>query len=296
MLGPDRFAPRLHDVRYEELEAAGIRGLIVDLDNTLLGFRETELAKSIWTGSLERTTGASASSCCPTIQRARSDACRAARTSRAFPTRSSRCRSAFCARSVAWACAPRDRRRRRPALHRRPGRKTLRAVHDSHRTDRSEGFCGDASVSGSSSAGCCRAPTMMLALIGDPVEHSASPALHRGFLDESDIDGGAMSRSASARRRRRDLARLRAGRFHRLQRHLSAERRSLLAAARSAMNAAAREPSTRFSSARGFLARLPTASARARAGIAARRTGCAQTHRRARLRSDRARDSLRAAG
>ncbi len=43
MLGPDRFAPRLHDVPHEELEAAGIRGLIVDLDNTLLGFAETEL-------------------------------------------------------------------------------------------------------------------------------------------------------------------------------------------------------------------------------------------------------------
>jgi uncharacterized protein len=45
MLGPDRFAPRLHDVPHEELEAAGIRGLIIDLDNTLLGFRETELAR-----------------------------------------------------------------------------------------------------------------------------------------------------------------------------------------------------------------------------------------------------------
>src|ERR1700733_9123082 len=45
MLGPDRFAPRLHDVPHDELEAAGIRGLIVDLDNTLLGFRETELAR-----------------------------------------------------------------------------------------------------------------------------------------------------------------------------------------------------------------------------------------------------------
>jgi HAD superfamily phosphatase (TIGR01668 family) len=45
MLGPDRFAPRLHDVPHEELEAAGIRGLIIDLDNTLLGFRETELAQ-----------------------------------------------------------------------------------------------------------------------------------------------------------------------------------------------------------------------------------------------------------
>ncbi len=45
MFGPNRFAPRLHDVPHEELEAEGIRGLIVDLDNTLLGFRETELAQ-----------------------------------------------------------------------------------------------------------------------------------------------------------------------------------------------------------------------------------------------------------
>lgn len=45
MLGPDRFAPRLHDVSHEELEAAGIRGLILDLDNTLVGFRESELTR-----------------------------------------------------------------------------------------------------------------------------------------------------------------------------------------------------------------------------------------------------------
>ncbi len=30
---------------------------------------------------------------------------------------------------------------------------------------------------------------MKLALIGDPVEHSASPRLHRGFLDEAELDG-----------------------------------------------------------------------------------------------------------
>lgn len=30
---------------------------------------------------------------------------------------------------------------------------------------------------------------MRLALIGDPVEHSSSPELHRGFLDEAGIDG-----------------------------------------------------------------------------------------------------------
>jgi HAD superfamily phosphatase (TIGR01668 family) len=45
MLGPNRYAPRLHNVTLEELETAGIRGLIVDLDNTLLGFRETELGQ-----------------------------------------------------------------------------------------------------------------------------------------------------------------------------------------------------------------------------------------------------------
>jgi HAD superfamily phosphatase (TIGR01668 family) len=45
MLGPDRFAPRLADISIDELGKAGIRGLIVDLDNTLLGFRETELGE-----------------------------------------------------------------------------------------------------------------------------------------------------------------------------------------------------------------------------------------------------------
>jgi len=38
-------------VPHEELEAAGIRGLIVDLDNTLLGFRRPNWARSIWPGS-----------------------------------------------------------------------------------------------------------------------------------------------------------------------------------------------------------------------------------------------------
>ena len=61
MLGPDRFAPRLHDVSHEELEAAGIRGLIVDLDNTLLGFRETELEREHLDGSPAPTSAAFAS-------------------------------------------------------------------------------------------------------------------------------------------------------------------------------------------------------------------------------------------
>lgn len=43
MFGPDRYVTRLADVPHEELESAGITGLIVDLDNTLMGFRQTEL-------------------------------------------------------------------------------------------------------------------------------------------------------------------------------------------------------------------------------------------------------------
>lgn len=45
MLGPHRFAPRLAQVSLDLLIASGIRGLIVDLDNTLLGFRESQLAE-----------------------------------------------------------------------------------------------------------------------------------------------------------------------------------------------------------------------------------------------------------
>ena len=44
MLGPDRFATRLHEIPLEELWALGLRGLIVDLDNTIVGFHASELA------------------------------------------------------------------------------------------------------------------------------------------------------------------------------------------------------------------------------------------------------------
>jgi len=44
MFGPDRFASRLAAVDLDELYARGFRGIIVDLDNTLMGFRQTELA------------------------------------------------------------------------------------------------------------------------------------------------------------------------------------------------------------------------------------------------------------
>jgi uncharacterized protein len=43
MFGPDRFVARLADVGLDDLHSQGFRGLIVDLDNTLMGFRQTEL-------------------------------------------------------------------------------------------------------------------------------------------------------------------------------------------------------------------------------------------------------------
>jgi uncharacterized protein len=43
MFGPDRFVTRLADVALDDLHDQGFRGLIVDLDNTLMGFRQTEL-------------------------------------------------------------------------------------------------------------------------------------------------------------------------------------------------------------------------------------------------------------
>ncbi|MDQ6933301.1 MAG: YqeG family HAD IIIA-type phosphatase [Candidatus Eremiobacteraeota bacterium] len=43
MLAPDRFAPRLCDVSLQELCERGYRGLIVDLDNTLVAYRGAEV-------------------------------------------------------------------------------------------------------------------------------------------------------------------------------------------------------------------------------------------------------------
>lgn len=43
MLGPDRFAPRLCDVSLSELWERGIRGLILDLDNTMVAYRQSEI-------------------------------------------------------------------------------------------------------------------------------------------------------------------------------------------------------------------------------------------------------------
>jgi len=51
------FRSTLHDVPHEELEAAGIRGLIVDLDNTLLGSARRSSEKNTspgWPGARTR--------------------------------------------------------------------------------------------------------------------------------------------------------------------------------------------------------------------------------------------------
>lgn len=45
MLRPDRFAPRLHDVSLRDLSDGGFRGIIVDLDNTLVAYRQAEVVK-----------------------------------------------------------------------------------------------------------------------------------------------------------------------------------------------------------------------------------------------------------
>ncbi|MBV8688776.1 MAG: YqeG family HAD IIIA-type phosphatase [Candidatus Eremiobacteraeota bacterium] len=43
MFRPDRFAPRLCDVSLDELAGRGIRGLIIDLDNTLVAYRCSDI-------------------------------------------------------------------------------------------------------------------------------------------------------------------------------------------------------------------------------------------------------------
>ncbi|HTU68725.1 MAG TPA: YqeG family HAD IIIA-type phosphatase [Candidatus Baltobacteraceae bacterium] len=43
MFGPDRYVSRLAGVSVDTLYEHGFRGLIIDLDNTLMGFRQTEL-------------------------------------------------------------------------------------------------------------------------------------------------------------------------------------------------------------------------------------------------------------
>jgi len=45
MLAPDRFAPSLASILPSELRQAGVCGVIVDLDNTLLGYGQDELAQ-----------------------------------------------------------------------------------------------------------------------------------------------------------------------------------------------------------------------------------------------------------
>lgn len=51
---------------------------------------------------------------------------------------------------------------------------------------------------------------MKLALIGDPVEHSRSPQLHRRFMEEADIDGSYVAIAVPAGRAAAAIGRLRA--------------------------------------------------------------------------------------
>ncbi len=44
MFRPDSYARRLRDVSLDDLAAAGFRGIIVDLDNTLVGYGQDELS------------------------------------------------------------------------------------------------------------------------------------------------------------------------------------------------------------------------------------------------------------
>jgi len=44
VLRPDLFAERLSSISLEQLRASGVRGLIVDLDNTLVGYGEDALS------------------------------------------------------------------------------------------------------------------------------------------------------------------------------------------------------------------------------------------------------------
>ena len=52
---------------------------------------------------------------------------------------------------------------------------------------------------------------MKFAVIGDPVEHSASPRLHRGFLEEAGIEGSYVALRVARGGGARALAKLRAG-------------------------------------------------------------------------------------
>ncbi|MDQ6825668.1 MAG: YqeG family HAD IIIA-type phosphatase [Candidatus Eremiobacteraeota bacterium] len=45
MLAPDRFAPRLCDVSLPDLAKRGFRGMIVDLDNTLVAYRQADIVE-----------------------------------------------------------------------------------------------------------------------------------------------------------------------------------------------------------------------------------------------------------
>ena len=47
MFRPDGFAARLEEISLDELAQQGVRGIIIDLDNTLIGYNESVLAPAV---------------------------------------------------------------------------------------------------------------------------------------------------------------------------------------------------------------------------------------------------------
>lgn len=57
LLLPDKYAARLSEIDISDLRNAGVRGIIMDLDNTLVGYREQRPAPEVSTW-VERALGA----------------------------------------------------------------------------------------------------------------------------------------------------------------------------------------------------------------------------------------------
>ena len=265
MFGPDRFAPRLHDVPHEELEAAGIRGLIVDLDNTLLGFRETELgAEHIsW------------------VARAHERGFRIVMLSNNQSGRVNQLAAQLQVECIPNALKPLPfgflRAKRRLDMRRHE----IAVVGDQLFTDVLGGkLCGLYTILTEPIEGkdfpvtrffrfferlmLARPPMMRLALIGDPVEHSASPALHRGFLEEAGMDGEYVAIRVARGDGARAIRRLRADGFTGCNVTYPLKEEAFEVVRRAAKKRAEPKPSTRFCSGGRFSVRRPMVPALAR--------------------------------
>ena len=241
-------------------------GLIVDLDNTLLGFRETELAREHldWVARAHDRGFRIVMLSNNFSERVTTVAAQLER--RLHPQRAQAAAVRISAREACSGAAPaRDRRGRRSALYRRAGREALRLVHDSHRADRVQGFGAHARLPVLRALDAAEpAHAMKLALIGDPVEHSAQPAAAPRRFSTRPASTAATLRFGSRAERPSRRSGGCSRRIYRLQRYVSAQRRSASrrATAQPTKRGAPR-PSTRFFSARDRSARTPTASARA---------------------------------